>query len=129
MKKIPTGKGHGHTGFIKVDDHWIALAVNHNDLYVTLIDTINLEVLERITVSQTPASDVLTQGHTTGALDGKFYMMVSHEATFIEIDVVKRQITRKLDLNAVDKRLSKILPLQGTFLWENKEGYICTNCV
>lgn len=131
VKKLPTGKGHGHTGFVKVDGGLIAVAINHKDLCLTLIDTATQEVIEQIALSNTPPVEdtILTQGHTTGNLDGKFYIMVSHEARFVEIDIAKRKILRVLDLkSAVGDQIPKLLPLQGTFLWDNSNGKICTDC-
>ncbi len=55
--------------------------------------------------------------------------MVSHEARFAEIDIAKRKISRVLDLkSAVGDRIPELLPLQGTFLWDNSNGNICTDC-
>ncbi len=54
---------------------------------------------------------------------------VSHEARFVEIDISKRKISRVLDLkSAVGDKITKLLPLQGTFLWDDSCGKICTDC-
>ncbi len=130
VKKLPTGKAHGHTGFVETDCGLIAVAVNHRDLHVTLIDVENQSILENIKTSDAfPTENILTQGHTTGDLNGNFYIMISHEARFIEIDIAKREILRTLDLKeALGDQIPNLLPLQGTFLWDNSDGKICTNC-
>ena len=130
VRKLPTGKGHGHTGFVEIEGSLIGVAINHKDLCLTLIDTDKQEIIEQIALSSTPpVEDILTQGHTTGVLNGKFYIMVSHEARFVEIDISKRKISRVLDLkSAVGDKITKLLPLQGTFLWDDSCGKICTDC-
>lgn len=130
VKKLPTGKAHGHTGFVETDCGLIAVAVNHRDLHITLIDVENQAVLKNVKTSdEFPAENILTQGHTTGSLNGNFYIMISHEARFLEIDVAKGEILRTLALKEVlDNTIPNLLPLQGTFLWDNSEGKVCTNC-
>lgn len=131
IAKVRTGLGCGHTAFVELEGSPLAVAINHNDTDVTLIDPASHGVVGSIRVANAPPTgSAKSQGHTSGfvASTGRFYMVVPHEARFLEIDLAARSIVRELDLAAAFPSIGPIEPLQGSFVW-SEGGRTCTNCV
>ncbi len=133
VAKIPTGLGHGHTGFIPFQDKIYAVTVNHKDIFTTIIEVDSLTKMGDVSVSeekpqyeQDKNRTRLAQGHTTfmRMRNGRpfFYLMVSHESKFVEIDVMTRKVIRTLDVAndpmVVDYAPEELYMVQGTLVAE-----------
>ncbi|RDH82880.1 MAG: hypothetical protein DIZ80_11460 [endosymbiont of Galathealinum brachiosum] len=107
-----TGSGAGHTTFLPMRNQ--AIITNHNATYMSVIDTINHELVRNIVVADSASPDYKSQAHTSGvSLDMKyFYSAASHDGVFFRID---------LDTWEVDKTYIGGNILMGSFIW-NGEG-------
>lgn len=117
IAQIPTGKGSGHTRF-KADGN-LAVAVNHFDKFVSVIDARNHRLIQNIEITQLnpqPAPRNRTQGHTTDIKGDKFYVMASLDAIFYEIDLTTLQISRSCQLPQTNSLGVKPFPMQGVFV-------------
>jgi hypothetical protein len=113
VKAIEVGIGAGHTTILSMRDQ--AIITNHNDTFVSVIDTVNHEKLLDIKVADSASSAYKSQAHTSGvSLDMKyFYSAASHDGVFYRID---------LDNWLVEKALPvKANLLMGSFIW-NGDG-------
>ena len=114
-KMIDTGDGSGHTTFVPMYDR--AFVTNHNDTYMTVINTIDHSWLMNIEVADSASSGYKSQAHTSSiSPDGKyFYSAASHDGVFFEIDVENLVISRQL--NVGDEIGEDVNILMGSFIW------------
>jgi DNA-binding beta-propeller fold protein YncE len=112
-KVIEVGKGAGHTTFLSMRDQ--AIITNHNDTFVSVIDTVNHEWVRNVEVAEDASPDYKSQAHTSGvSLDMQyFYSTASHDGVFYRIN---------LDTwNVVKTRPVRANLLMGSFVW-NGDG-------
>ena len=107
---INTGAGSGHTTFAPMRN--LAFVTNHNDTYMTVIDTTNHTWLKNIEVAESASPDYKSQSHTSGvSMDMKhFYSAASHDGVFFEIDMDTLEVSRRLYLGGN--------VLMGSFIWD-----------
>jgi DNA-binding beta-propeller fold protein YncE len=112
VKVIDTGAGNGHTHFIP--DRSLAVAINHDDTFVSVIDTETHSLLKNIEVTFLPGVGRKAQGHTTGVSPDQryFYGAASDSGVFFEIDLDTLQLSRTLFVGGY--------PLMGSFFWDGK---------
>ncbi len=110
---IEVGLGAGHTTFLSGRDQ--AIITNHNDTFVSVIDTKRHKWVRNIEVAIDASPEYKSQAHTSGvSLDGQyFYSAASHDGIFYRIDLDTWKV-RKTD--AVVANL-----LMGSFIW-NADG-------
>jgi hypothetical protein len=114
-KVIDVGQGAGHTTF--VPERNLAIITNHNDTFVSVINTKTHKWVRNIEVaSGIPEDGSKTQAHTSGvSLDAKyFYSAASHDGVFYRIDLDSWEV-KKTD--TVPANL-----LMGSFIWD-AEGF------
>ncbi len=106
---VNVGLGAGHTVF--APDRNLAIITNHNDTFISVIDTTTHTLLQNITVASTPPAGRKSQGHTASVSPDEnfYYAIASHDGTFYELDLNQMAITRSLYLGGYT--------LQGSFLW------------
>ena len=109
---IETGAGNGHTHF--VPDRNIAVAINHDDTFVTVIDTETHTFVKNIQVTFPAEVGRKAQGHTTGLSPDQryFYGAASDAGVFFEIDLEALQLSRTLYVGGY--------PLMGGYFWDGK---------
>jgi len=107
---INTGAGSGHTTFAAMRD--LAFVTNHNDTFMTVIDTTDHSWLKNIEVAKTASPDYKSQAHTSGVgPDMKyFYSAASHDGVFFRINMDTLKVTRRLKLHGNI--------LMGSFIWD-----------
>ena len=110
---IETGFGTGHTRFVPSRE--LAIVTNHNDTFVTLINTKNHKKIGIIEVSgpQQNAGEIL-QSHTSYVSpDNNFYYaFASDNGIFFEINLQNLTVSRILETGGV--------PVQGSFInWDD----------
>jgi len=113
VAEIAVGKGAGHTGFSPTKD--LAIVINHNETFVSVINTNTFEVVEQITVADSaPIGSAKTIGHTFSFTpDGaSFYLSAPQDGNIVEIDMEALSVKSKLALTANSN------PLQGTYVFE-----------
>lgn len=112
---IETGKGSGHTTFVPMYDR--AFVTNHNDTYMTVINTIDHSWLMNIEVADPAPSGYKSQAHTSSiSPDGKyFYSAASYDGVFFEIDVENLVVSRRL--NVGEEIGEDVNILMGSFIW------------
>jgi hypothetical protein len=115
---IDAGLGAGHVTFAPV--HNRAFVSNHNDTFMTVIDTIDHSWMAEIEVAGSASSEYKSQSHTSGvSADQKyFYSAASHDGVFFEIDIEKLEISDSLDLESVTGEDVNIL--MGSFIWNGE---------
>jgi len=109
-KVIEVGKGAGHTTFLSMRDQ--AIITNHNDTFVSVINTKNHKWVRNVEVATDASPDYKSQAHTSGvSLDMQyFYSAASHDGVFYRIN---------LDTWVVDKTLPVDANLlMGSFIWD-----------
>lgn len=108
---IETGLGAGHTTFLAMRDQ--AIVTNHNATYMTLIDTVNHQVIKNIEVASSASPDYKSQSHTSGvSLDMRyFYSAASYDGTFFRIDLDTWEIERLFVGGNI---------LMGSFIWNGE---------
>lgn len=113
------GLGAGHTVF--VPERNLAIITNHNDSFISVIDTTTHSNIQNITVASIPPAGRKSQGHTASiSPDENFYYGISsHDGTFYEINLDQMAITRTLYLGGYT--------LQGSFLWGEQPASIGSN--
>ena len=112
-KVIKVGKGAGHTTFLSMRNQ--AIITNHNDTFVSVIDTINNELLRNVEVANDASPDYKSQAHTSGvSLDMQyFYSSASHDGVLYRIN---------LDTwNVIKTQPTGANLLMGSFIW-NGDG-------
>ena len=109
---VDAGAGAGHTTFLPMRNQ--AIITNHNATYMSVIDTVNHELVRSVEVADSASPDYKSQAHTSGvSLDMKyFYSAASHDGVFFRID---------LDTWDVSKTYIGGNILMGSFIW-NGEG-------
>ena len=127
---INTGKGSGHTTFVPM--HNVAFVTNHNDTYMTVIDTIDHIRLGDIEVASTPPTGYKSQSHTSGVSTDQryFYSAASYDGVFFRIDVEKLVDDEVLEISELDieDELEHVLGLDnydvnilmGSFIWDGE---------
>lgn len=113
---VSVGLGAGHTVF--VPDRNIAIVTNHNDTFISVIDTNTHSNIQNITVANPPPTGRKSQGHTASVSPDEnfYYGIASNDGTFYEIDLDQMAITRSLYLGGYT--------LQGSFLWGEQPSSI-----
>ena len=112
-KVIEVGQGAGHTTLLPMRDQ--AIITNHNDKFVSVINTKNHKWVRNVDVADTASDAYKSQAHTSGvSLDMQyFYSAASHDGVFYRIN---------LDTWVVDKTLPVDANLlMGSFIW-NGDG-------
>ena len=117
-KVIKVGKGAGHTTFLSMRNQ--AIITNHNDTFVSVIDTVNHKRLRNVKVATDASPDYKSQAHTSGvSLDMQyFYSAASHDGAFYRIDLDSWNVEK------VDAFLPGETPpnlIMGSFIW-NRDG-------
>jgi len=113
-KVIEVGKGAGHTTFLSMRDQ--AIITNHNDTFVSVINTKNHKWVRNIEVATDASPDYKSQAHTSGvSLDMQyFYSAASHDGVFYRINLDTWNVVKT---EAVDANL-----LMGSFIWDGDGG-------
>jgi len=114
VKVIKVGKGAGHTTFLSMRDQ--AIITNHNDKFVSVIDTLNHERVRNVKVAETASSEYKSQAHTSGVSPDMqyFYSAASHDGVFYRIN---------LDTwNVVKTEPTHANLLMGSFIWNGDGG-------
>jgi len=120
---IDTGKGSGHVTFAPM--HNLAFVTNHNDIFMTVIDTTNHTFLKNIVVADSADPGYKSQSHTSGiSPDMRYlYSVASHDGVFFEIDmevdIDDMEVSDTLQLGTGPNDIPNIL--MGSFIW-NGEG-------
>lgn len=107
---IPVGKGAGHATILSMRNQ--AIITNHNDIFVSVIDTEKNELVRNVEVASIASPAYKSQAHTSGvSLDMQyFYSAASYDGVFYRID---------LDTWNVDKTLpTGANLLMGSFTWD-----------
>ena len=113
---IETGLGSGHTTFVPSRN--LAFVTNHNDTFMTVIDTKNHQWLAQIEVASSASPDYKSQAHTSSVSPDEkhFYSAASHDGVFFEIDTDTLEITRWLNIgNVIDDDVNILM---GSFIWD-----------
>jgi DNA-binding beta-propeller fold protein YncE len=110
---IDVGMGAGHTTFLSMRNQ--AVITNHNDTFVSIIDTINHKLVRNVEVASDASPDYKSQAHTSGvSLDMQyFYSAASHDGRFYRINLDTWNVIKT---EPVDANL-----LMGSFIW-NGDG-------
>ncbi|MCH9812463.1 MAG: hypothetical protein K0U47_00805 [Epsilonproteobacteria bacterium] len=108
VKKIPAGIGAGHTKFVPGKD--LAIITNHNDTFLTIIDSKNHTWLKNVTVSGPQENGQILQSHTSyvDANEDYFYAFATDSGIFYELDLNTLEVNRTVDTGGT--------PLQGVFI-------------
>ena len=113
VKAIEVGMGAGHTTILSMRDQ--AIITNHNDTFVSVIDTEKHKLLHNVEVADSASSAYKSQAHTSGvSLDMQyFYSAASHDGVFYRINLDTWNVTKT---NPTGANL-----LMGSFIW-NGDG-------
>ncbi len=120
---IDTGKGSGHVTF--APSHNLAFVTNHNDMYMTVINTTDHSLKTNIQVASSESPGYKSQAHTSGISPDMryFYSAASHDGVFFRIDMEAETLEVSdddtLDLGDYVDGTPNIL--MGSFIW-NGEG-------
>jgi hypothetical protein len=110
---IDTGFGTGHTRFVPARE--LAIVTNHNDTFVTVINTNKHKKIGIIEVSGPQQNDgEILQSHTSYVSpDNNFYYaFASDNGVFFEINLENLTVSRTLETDGV--------PVQGSFInWDD----------
>jgi DNA-binding beta-propeller fold protein YncE len=111
---IEVGRGAGHTTFLPMRDQ--AIITNHNDTFVSVINTKNHKWVRNVEVADTASSEYKSQAHTSGvSLDMQyFYSAASHDGVFYRINLDTWNVVKT---EPVDANL-----LMGSFIWDGDGG-------
>lgn len=117
---LEAGLGAGHTTF--VPDKGLAFVTNHNDTFMTVIDTTTHSWLKNIEVADSSSPDFKSQAHTSGVSPDSmhFYSAASHDGVFFEIDTDLLEISDDLDVGFVIGESVNIL--MGSIVWGGESG-------
>jgi len=112
---IETGIGSGHTTFVPIQN--LAFVTNHNDIYMTVIDTIHHRRIKNIEVAGSASPTYKSQSHTSGVSPDQkyFYSTASHDGVFFAIDTDTLEIADRLYLE--DEIDDDVNILMGSFIW------------
>ncbi len=110
VAQVDTGRGHGHTRVAR--GLGLAISTNHDDSYISVLDTATNKKVKDIEVSRAPAGPgKKRQGHTS-AVDPNgrlFYHSASSDGDFYVVDLEKLEVVHRVHLGGY--------PIQGTFVW------------
>ena len=112
VSTIETGLGTGHTRFVPARN--LAIVTNHNDTFVTVVDTENHKRIKKVEVSKPQKNGEILQSHTNYVSpDSKFYYaFASASGIFYELNLQNLRINRTLHTGGV--------PVQGSFInWDS----------
>ncbi len=114
VKTIKTGKGSGHV--IWVQEHNIALILNHNDTYITVVDMEKHKKIKNIEVAKdNPKYDTMLQSHSTRVSpDSKYYYgFATDNGTFFRVNLEKLELDKELYVGGTPKQASQPSELNG----------------
>jgi len=119
---IDTGLGSGHTTFVPL--HNVAFVTNHNDTYMTVIDTVSHTWLRDIEVAVDSSADYKSQAHTSGVSADQryFYSAASHDGVFFRIDVETLD-EETVGISWLNLELlidDDVNILMGSFIWDGE---------
>ena len=119
VSTIETGLGTGHTRFVPARN--LAIITNHNDTFVTVVNTENHSKITDIEVSKPQKNGEILQSHTNYVSpDSKFYYaFASASGIFYELNLQKLRINRTLYTGGV--------PVQGSFINWDSFSYSASN--
>lgn len=103
---IDVGRKAGHSCMIPLANR--AVVINHADTFVSIINTLTNTLVANVTVS---TSNNPNQAHMNYHFsnDGRyFYAFVTSDGTLYELDLIKEEVTRTLDVGGQ--------PAQGSFI-------------
>jgi len=112
-KVIEVGKGAGHTTFLAKRDQ--AIITNHNDTFVSVINTKNHKWVRNVEVATDASPDYKSQAHTSGVSQDMqyFYSAASHDGVFYRINLDTWNVVKTVSTGAN--------LLMGSFIW-NGDG-------
>ena len=118
-KTIETGLGTGHTRFVPARN--LALVTNHNDTFVTVINTENHTKIKDITVTKKNDSGEILQSHTNYVSPDNmyYYAFASANGVFFEINLETLEMGRTMHTGGV--------PVQGSYLNSDNFSYSATH--
>ncbi len=104
VRTVSAGKGCGHTTFVPQRN--LAIITNHNDTFITVIDTKTQEKITDITVSGGSINGTILQSHTSFSdLSGNFfYAFASDNGKFYEVDLNSMEVSRTLQTGGTPKQ-------------------------
>ena len=108
---IETGKGTGHTRF--VPERNLAIVTNHNDTFLTVVNSITHEKKKDVTVSGKQSQGQILQSHTNYVSPDSryYYAFASDNGVFFELDLDSLMVSRTLETGGA--------PVQGSFInWD-----------
>lgn len=107
-KVIESGQGSAHTRFIP--EREIAIITNHQDTFVTIVDTNSNEKLQDVTVSPAQQNGQILQSHTNHVNEDAdaYYAFASDSGTFFELDLDALAVSRTVFTDGT--------PRQGVFI-------------
>lgn len=103
IKTFKAGIGAGHTAEFKKNN--IAVVINHNDTFITLVDTrthTNIGDIKVSNISEDEVGVVQTQSHPAYhfSADGRyFYLFLTEEGAIVKVDLVEKKLVERLDLD------------------------------
>jgi DNA-binding beta-propeller fold protein YncE len=109
---IDSGLGSGHTTFAPLANR--AFVTNHNDTFMTVINTLDHTWVADIVVASEASSEYKSQAHTSSVSpDGAyFYSAASHDGVFFEIDIATLEVS---DTVFVGEGANILM---GSFIWD-----------
>jgi len=113
VTEISVGKGAGHTGFSPSGD--LAIVINHNDTFISVVNMNTFEVTQEITVADSaPIGSAKTIGHTFSfnSAGTRFYLSAPQDGKIVEVDLESSTVKSKLELGGDTN------PLQGTYVFQ-----------
>ena len=101
---IKTGKGSGHITFVPKRD--LAIVTNHNDTFISIVDTKTDKLIKNIEVSEDAINNTILQSHTqyVDKDENFFYAFASDNGKFYELDLENLIITRILYTGGTPKQ-------------------------
>ena len=116
VNEISVGLGAGHTTFIASRN--LAVVTNHNDTFVTVVDTNTHTVIKNVTVSGPQINDSILQSHSSFVHPNMdfFYAFASDNGIFYELNLEILEVSRSVYTGGA--------PLQGVFMCQ---GADCEN--
>jgi hypothetical protein len=111
-KVIKTGKGTGHTRFVPARN--LAIITNHNDTFLTVVDSELHEKIKDVIVSGDNTQGQIMQSHTNFVSpDSKYYYaFASDNGVFFELNLKSLRVGRTLITGGA--------PVQGAFInWDD----------
>lgn len=113
-KVIEVGRGAGHTTFLPTRNQ--AIITNHNDTFVSVIDTDNHKWVRNVEVANSASPDYKSQAHTSGvSMDEQyFYSAASYDGIFYRIALDTWVVEKALPVDAN--------MLMGSFIWDGDGG-------